>query len=93
MGHEALREHWPPILTDVLRYSTAPTRAPAKPRKRPTNHASGKPIKQAPNQSADQRATAMHAFEEDSECLTCETSSHIVAPRPASAPVQHFGFH
>jgi poly(3-hydroxybutyrate) depolymerase len=39
MGHEALREHWPPILTDVLRHSTAPP--PARPR----NHASGKPIR------------------------------------------------
>jgi hypothetical protein len=23
MGHEALREHWPPILAEVLRHSTA----------------------------------------------------------------------
>jgi poly(3-hydroxybutyrate) depolymerase len=39
MGHEALREHWPPILTDVLRHSTTPP--PARPR----NHATGKPIR------------------------------------------------
>ena len=30
MGHEALREHWPPILTDILRHS----KADPKPRRR-----------------------------------------------------------
>jgi poly(3-hydroxybutyrate) depolymerase len=34
MGHEALREHWPPILADVLRHSTAPARPRAQPRRR-----------------------------------------------------------
>ena len=35
MGHEALREHWPPILTEVLRHSVAPVRPRSQPRKRP----------------------------------------------------------
>jgi poly(3-hydroxyalkanoate) synthetase len=30
MGHEALREHWPPILAEVRRHSTAPTRPRAR---------------------------------------------------------------
>jgi poly(3-hydroxybutyrate) depolymerase len=32
MGHEALREHWPPILAEVLRHSTVPVRPRAQPR-------------------------------------------------------------
>ena len=35
MGHEALREHWPPILAEVLRHSVAPVRPRSQPRKRP----------------------------------------------------------
>jgi poly(3-hydroxyalkanoate) synthetase len=34
MGHEALREHWPPILAEVVRHSTSRARPHAQPRKR-----------------------------------------------------------
>jgi poly(3-hydroxybutyrate) depolymerase len=34
MGHEALREHWPPILAEVLRHSAPPARPHVQPRKR-----------------------------------------------------------
>src|SRR5450755_3643835 len=54
MGHEALREHWPPILTDVLRHSTAPTHPPARePRKRQTS-----PVTRASRGSAPSRTAA-----------------------------------
>ena len=53
MGHEALHEHWPPILTNVLRHSTAPTHPPAKPRKRQTS-----PVTRASRRSAPSRTTA-----------------------------------
>ena len=39
MGHEALGEHWPPILAEVLRHSSAPARPPAQ-RRNPPNKAS-----------------------------------------------------
>lgn len=53
MGHEALGEHWPPILAEVLRHSIAPTRAPAQPRKRQT-----RPLTQASRGSAPSRSAA-----------------------------------
>jgi poly(3-hydroxybutyrate) depolymerase len=53
MGHEALHEHWPPILTEVLRHSTAPTRPPAKPRKR-----QNPPVTRASRGSAPSRNAA-----------------------------------
>jgi poly(3-hydroxybutyrate) depolymerase len=53
MGHEALREHWPPILAEVLRHSTAPTRPHAQPRKRQTH-----PLTKASRGSAPSRSAA-----------------------------------
>jgi poly(3-hydroxybutyrate) depolymerase len=44
MGHEALREHWPPILTDMLRHS----RAQPKPRNRRSRPITQPPQKPAP---------------------------------------------
>ena len=47
MGHEALREHWPPILTDILRHS----RANPKPRRRRSDPVSRSPRRSAPGRT------------------------------------------
>jgi poly(3-hydroxyalkanoate) synthetase len=49
MGHEALREHWPPILTDMLRHS----KAHPKPRGRRSD-----PVSRSPRRSAPARTKA-----------------------------------
>jgi poly(3-hydroxybutyrate) depolymerase len=55
MGHEALREHWPPILAEMLRHSTAPVPPHTQPRKRQTKRHTG-PVNAASRGSAPPRS-------------------------------------
>ena len=56
MGHEALREHWPPILADVLTHSTSRARPHAQPRK-PRKRQAG-PVTRASQRSRRSRSAA-----------------------------------